>query len=100
MAGIWFSSAFDNNIVFILEPSCIYIYVTDEINVNTGNPARVLAFRSVLTLLNKFAEQLLQFILFDHHGWGNKTKEEQSFEKEGQSVRTYQGGVWRVMKEN
>ena len=67
----------------------------------TGNPARVLAFTSVLlTLLNTFAEQLLQFILFDHHGWGNKTKEEQSFEKEGQAVRTYQGGVWRVMKEN
>ena len=45
-----------------------------------------------MLILKRITELLLEFILIDH-GWGNKKEEEQSFEKEGQAIRTHQGGV-------
>ena len=81
----------------MLKPFCIY--VTGEINCEEeklSNSPMFWLFTSVLTRI-LYREHLLEFTLL-YHGWGYKTEEEQSFKKEGQAIRTYQGGVCDVQR--
>ena len=92
------SSAFDNNyFVFMLKPFCIY--VTGEINLKKSLLVLFQCF-GFHTSADRDTLQSSRLNLLIDNGWGNKTEEEQSFEKEGQAIRTDQGGVWLVvMKE-